>query len=245
MPILNRYRNALFNLLLESGLDPQMFAYVDRKIEGYDAFKIRVKGSRLYFTLISSRESPQGQRVFDCEYSEYIRDEPRPYIEEPSTHYWNWDDFASAEKSFKEWIESSARGYLDDKAEEAEDKRLPDLWAELKLPSHSATDALDLPNTPFSPEEQARVAHTLNGFVEAVKAQEILLAEQLAMLQGRVQHLIEASKKFGRKDWLLLATGSLLGCILQLGITAQTANQLIQLASDALRWIYENPFFLP
>lgn len=239
-----KYRNALFDLIRAASLDPQRFTSTERKIEDYDAFRIRLKNSRLYFAVGTSLSS--GERKFSYLRSDYIRDDPRPYIEEEEYEmFLTWTDFSDIENNFKEWLNSSVQMYLEDKAEEAEDKALPDLWAELKQSSGAIGKFQSLQNTPISLEEQGRIAERLNKFKEDVQKRELLSAEQISLLNEQIEYLVESTKHLGRKDWLNVALGALIGFTLQAALTPDVAMQIIRLAGEALRWIAHNPPFLP
>lgn len=240
--MLKKYRNAVFDLIRAANLDPQLFTSTQRKIEDYDAFRVRVKNSRLYFTVGTSLQS--GKREFSCAYSEYERADPRPYIDDVDLGFLTWGEFASIEKEFNQWL-VLVRMYLEDKAEEAEDQTLPDLWSDLKQSSGTVGKFQALQNTSFSLEEQRRIAETLNKFKEEVQKREILSGEQVRLLNEQIEYLVKSSKYLGRKDWLNVTLGALIGFTLQAALATDAAMQIIRLAGEALRWIARNPPLLP
>ena len=240
--MLRKYRNALLNLVRESNLDPQRFNPIEEVIDGYDAFRLQVGDSPLYFFMRTA--FIDDARKFDCQFSNYVRDHPKPNYPSSGISQW-YSSFEKIEEDFKQWLDTAARKYLTDLAEEEEDRIVPDLWAELALPSGSSVDSQVIKNTPFSSDEQERIAETFNEFEKEIKSREILSEEQINLLHERVEYLVESSKRLGRKDWLAAAAGALIGFTFQAGLTSDTATQIIHLAGEALRWIAHTPLLLP
>jgi hypothetical protein len=87
----------------------------------------------------------------------------------------------------------------------------PDLWAELQqVPEIMATaQAADASNAPFTPAEQAEISNRLDEIKQLVREQFELTDEQLAAIDQRLDDAEEASKRLGRKDWLLIFYGGL------------------------------------
>lgn len=239
--MLRKYRNALLDEIKAFGLDPRGFKTKDEIVDGYDSFRLQAGDIYHYFLLQTCFKD--GERQFFCKYSIYTPDHPRPtYIQFYST---NWVNLESIEQLFRSWLSRSAKVYFAIQAEEAEDRMIPDLWAELDLRSDSSIDSQNLQNTPFSVEEQERIIETLNNFEKEVQEREILSAGQINLLHERVQYLVDSSTRLGRKDWLAAAAGALIGFTFQAGLTSDVATLIINLAGEALRWIAHTPLLLP
>lgn len=236
-----KYRNALLSLIRESKLDPQGFKPIEETIGGYDAFRLRIAEGALYF-LMRTRFH-EDVRSFDCQFSNYVRSQPKPIYSSPGSQWYN--SFRRIEEEFRAWLDTSVRKYFDDVAEEAEDRVLPDLWAELASASGSPVDSLVIENTVFSLDEQARIAETLNKFKKEVLDREILSENQTMLLHGQIEYLVESSKRLGRKDWLAAAAGAVIGFTFQAGLTVNTATRIIHMAGEAVQWIAHTPLLLP
>ena len=87
----------------------------------------------------------------------------------------------------------------------------PDFWTELRqVPEILATaQAANASNAPFTPDEQAEIAHRLDEIKQLVREQFELSADQLDAIDQKVDELKEASERLGRKDWLMILYGSL------------------------------------
>ena len=239
--MLKKYRNALLNVVRAANLDPRHFRPQDEEIGGYQSFRLRVGDGNLYFVIQTTFVG--GKRQFHYWYSTFVFDhKTRKYPEYQLT---GWYDFERVEEGFRKWLDEWAQQYIEIQAEEEEDKIVPDLWAELDLPSDSVVDSQNIQNTMFSSEEQRRIAETLKEFEEEVQRREILSAEQVKLLHERVEYLVESSKRLGRKDWLAAAAGALIGFTFQAGLTSDVAIQIIHLSGEALRWIAHTPLLLP
>jgi hypothetical protein len=141
------------------------------------------------------------------------------------------------EEAFRRWLHSYGKKYFSYRLQEEEDLNTPDLWAELDTLPDAVADFQALKNTRFSSEEQSRIANALSEFLKEVQNQGLLSADAIRDLDDQVNYLVAASKRLGRKDWVLAATGALFSFTLQAGLTGSTAGQLLRLATDGLQWI--------
>ena len=63
-------------------------------------------------------------------------------------------------------------------------------------------------NSPFSPEEQQQIADAIKQLKEQVRASGELSAEQLHLLEAKLDYLAEAAQRSRRRDWLNIAYGA-------------------------------------
>lgn len=106
---------------------------------------------------------------------------------------------------------------------------LPDRWADIKRSETLIADiqgSQGAENTPFTQDEQAQIAAQLDRIRET-------LADRFELSRGQVEHIAErldeaeqASKRMGRKDWLLLFGGSVLSLILTDVVTPGIAEHI-------------------
>lgn len=240
--MLRKYRNALLDVIKEADFNPAEFTPMENVIDGYQAFQLKVGHTPLMFIVRTMLES-EG-RMFDYKYTRYVRKHPAPLFPANANVFSQWTDFETIKRICSEWLNTSVRMYLDDKAEEEEDRNLPDLWAELHLSTGSVIDTQTLQNTSFSVGEQMRIADSLTAFEREVQKHEILSSEQFKLLHEQVEYLVESSKRMGRKDWLAAAAGTLIGYTFQASLSSEAATQIVHLAGDALRWIAHTPLLL-
>jgi hypothetical protein len=95
--------------------------------------------------------------------------------------------------------------------------QIPDLWAELQRNKEFLTDARydNDENMPFSPDEQAVITQGLRAIKEDSQQKYSLTDDQMEHFAAKLDEIEEASRRIGRKDWVLLFYGALFS----LGIT--------------------------
>ncbi|MET0464582.1 MAG: hypothetical protein ABW007_15560 [Chitinophagaceae bacterium] len=245
--MLKKHRNALLTIFREANLNPELFTLETSTFDGSEevkSFLMKVRETNLYFhawTVFSS-----DSRSFDCDNSEFkIVDSVAIYKEPLRGGLGAWfSDFDRVERNFKRWLDTDVQKYLAYKAEQEEEQKLPDLWAELKWALGANEQTQIWQNGSFSSEEHAYISNTLNKFLGEVKELRLVSSEQLENLTKEVAHLIEESKHLSRKDWMAAAASAIIGFMLQASFTTENAIHFLQLAGRALRWIMTSPILL-
>lgn len=115
----------------------------------------------------------------------------------------------------------------------------PDLW-ELRHNWEflSGQQSGDSANTPFTEEELEAISAQLAAIKESVKKIVKLTAEQEAKIDVRFDEAEKASKRIGRKDWVLLFGGSVLSLILGDAITPRIAGHIMTMAVHGLEHLF-------
>jgi hypothetical protein len=88
----------------------------------------------------------------------------------------------------------------------------PDFWAEMRQVPEvmAASQVADASNAPFTADEQAEIARRLDEVKQLVRDQFELTSEQLATVDQRLDDAEHASKRLGRKDWMLMFYGGVM-----------------------------------
>jgi hypothetical protein len=96
------------------------------------------------------------------------------------------------------------------------DADTPDRWAEIQREGEILTGAryIDVENTPFTLDEQAQIAEQLEQIKRSAQATYGLSDERMLELSAKLDEIKDASGRMGRKDWVLLFGGAMLGLIL-------------------------------
>ncbi len=104
----------------------------------------------------------------------------------------------------------------------------PDLWAELWRSRQFVVDIMwaDTSNTPFTKDEQSRIAVQLEAFTEHVKERFDLNSEQTAHIEEWRDEVTESSERLGRKDWKLLAYGTIVNLVVTDAVTPEVARHI-------------------
>jgi hypothetical protein len=137
--------------------------------------------------------------------------------------------------------------YLADQKTLAEDAADSDLWSEFASGYGDRVESSHLTNTPFTDAERERIETSLGQFMTQVLELGVLTHDQLALLNGKVDQLIQNAKSpwMGRREWLGTFAGSLVGFIVQEALGSGPARRLLQLAGEAIGWVSQHPIFLP
>jgi hypothetical protein len=244
--ILRKHTNALLNLIREENLEPRDFESQHGIDDEFDSFTVSVRETPLFFKMRAILGSSGW--VFDCKYSTYRREYPKATF--PEGHHKTWagrfpdSSFEQLEKWFRQWLQEVTRLFAD-RREIADDFLLPDLWSEVAAISKAAALArAGLENTAFTPDEQSRIEVSLHDFARQVQEHNLLAEDQIDLLNRQVANLVEASRRLGRKDWLVFLLGSLVTLAASAGFSPEVANMVIKLGGESVYWIASTPLLL-
>lgn len=82
-------------------------------------------------------------------------------------------------------------------------------------------------NTPFTPEEREYIAGRIREIKQYLA--ENLPPGQMQAIATQLDELVDASRNTGRRQWMLLAVGTVVNAVIQYGIQPNVANQLLRL----------------
>jgi hypothetical protein len=121
-----------------------------------------------------------------------------------------------------------------------DDVDTPDLWAELQGERELLTGDWydDAENTPFTEDEQAKIADELRQIKEQLEAQHSLDGAQMRALEEKVDYLIAASGRMGRKDWLTVFYGTILQLIVMGLVPPDAVQQMLHMTLNGLGHIF-------
>jgi len=83
-------------------------------------------------------------------------------------------------------------------------------------------------NAPFTSEEQTQIPARIGEIKGYIRATYELTAEQMSRVEERLDNAEEASKRIGRKDWLMAFNGAVFSLFLSDLIPQQAATPLSQ-----------------
>jgi maltooligosyltrehalose synthase len=109
------------------------------------------------------------------------------------------------------------------------DVEMPDLWAQLRrrreLLAAISDDAVE--NRPFTDSEQRQIAEQLQELKEYVGRTYSLSDSQMRVLEERLDYLIDAARRAGRRDWLLMVAGVMLSYVLAVELPPEAARAIL------------------
>lgn len=116
----------------------------------------------------------------------------------------------------------------------------PDLWASISQEKvlSTAASSVTLDNRPFTAVEQDFIAAKLDEIKGYILEEQHLNAEQAEFVRREFADLKDSSRRFGRKDWLRVLLGVLLGQVITLALAPEKANGLFRLAGVAFQSLW-------
>jgi hypothetical protein len=210
MEFFKQRRNEVFRAVVGGGLDP-IECELESTNDGRSKLTHIPSGSYLTFTYFSGVYSGSGK----------IPDGPPVGFQGP--------DWSSVIQGVERWA-----------ARVVETIETPDLWAELRRGREilSGTGDVDLENTPFTSSEQGRIAEQLREIKEYLSQQGLLTAEQLSLVEARLDQAEEASRHLGRKDWVLLFGGVILSLIVADLLPPAVAEHILMAVLHSLEHLF-------
>jgi hypothetical protein len=204
-----RHTNDIYKAIEAVGLDPRAFDLTDSG----DEVRIKHKWSESCF--IVRRES--GYYV-----GQYVVGDGLVWPYNPCS----WQTLMPRVST---WLEEVER-----------DLATPDLWAELqreaKLLGAGSTELKE--NTPFTPEEQKEIAGRLDELAKYVSETHSLSRAQMQALDEKLDYLIDASGRLGRKDWLNTFIGVILAFMLSAALAPESARTMFLTFLRAIGLLY-------
>jgi hypothetical protein len=116
----------------------------------------------------------------------------------------------------------------------------PDLWAEFQRSRELAVEiqSTDIGNTPFTKDERRQIAVELEAIKEQVKEQFDLTSEQIAGIDEWKDEVAEASERTGRKDWRLLAYGTIINLVVTDALPPEVARHILAMFIQVIAHLF-------
>lgn len=159
-------------------------------------------------------------------------------------HFWNTSNYklrtlvAPGRESYLTGL--TWRQVIENVSEWCGQLKAPNLWAELQraheIPGEADEGETD--NTPFTAEELADISRQLAQIKKYLEETVSLTAQQVSRVNERLDEAERASKRMGRKDWLLLFSGTILTLIVTDLVSPDVAHHIFAMALNGLRHLF-------
>jgi hypothetical protein len=145
-------------------------------------------------------------------------------------------DWATTESYFRNWLANLRR-----------EIEAPDLWEQIGAAANGMPSAIMSmeSNTPFNNDERGAIAKTLRDIRELIVTNGALTADKLRSIDDRLAYIEDATHRLGRKDWTLLAIGTLFNMVVATSLPPDLARTALDAFWDGLRWLVMGMPFLP
>ena len=207
-------RNAVYQVVVENGLDP--------KDCNFSSFQ---DGAEITYKL--SGEWPS-------EFTFYLADDNTFEVShsvggETPTEWGGRSWEAVLENDIPAWVEDIRR-----------DNEIPDLWSNALHGENFFTSNRydDLGNMPFNVQEQAQIGKQLQEIKDYIKATCSLSNEQVTKIESTFKEAEEASRRIGRKDWILLFYGAVFSLIITNLLSPQAAEHIFMMALHGIGHLF-------
>jgi hypothetical protein len=209
-PLLQKlHKNEIFRAIQEVGLDPKEFDLEDFD----DKARIKHKWSKSYFIVSRELGYYAGQSLVG---------DGIVWPTNPSS----WQILMPR---ISWWLQQVKQ-----------DLDTPDLWAELRHEVEFLGDGFDgvTENIPFTVDEQKQIAARLQEFAKSARDKYSLSEEQMRVLDAKIDYLIKASGRVGRKDWLAVFIGTFLGFMLAAALPPESVHGFLLTSLRAIGLLY-------
>jgi hypothetical protein len=220
--LLQGQRNQVLRAIQAAGMNPAEFSW--EIVDDYEGTA----------TSVSKLVHRGGYFLFGCtlDNSFYFYRSPGEDTRSESQHPGTWGrEF----DGFQRWLR-----FLKTEVEE------PDLWASIKAEKDLILGSSStIENSPFSAEERKRLLKDVHEIKQFVIKTAKLTEGELSYVTDRLDYLVEASGRMGRKDWINVAVGTLINVVTAVALTPAGTRELFHFAGQIFRWIFESSLQLP
>jgi hypothetical protein len=116
----------------------------------------------------------------------------------------------------------------------------PDLWTATKRSRKLIGDIqhTDSSNTPFTQDEQKQIAAKLEETKEQLRDGFDLSGDQMERIEEGLAEVAEASKRMGRKDWLIYFLGTITALIITATVTGGVGEHILTMVIHGLGHLF-------
>ena len=98
----------------------------------------------------------------------------------------------------------------------------------------------DATNATFQKDEIAQIKRGLEEIKLSMNSRDDVTKEQLDLLSRSLNEIGEASTRLGRKDWIMVVTGTLSNLCIGAAFSPQATQALFEFANQSLGWVFQN-----
>lgn len=218
MKLLLSQKNKLFDVIEKKELSPALFEYKETLL-GLDVLDttVRYKNSSFYFSMSSGRKKG---------YIGVVKCSPGRYDFENlyDVEYW-----VQIENAYEKWLDNLKR-----------EIQLEDKWEKFNNEIQSLqlyNNENDFINSKFTVPEYLEIKQKIFQLKEGISRLE-LLPQQTALLNDKLDMVLDMTTQLGRFDWKSLFVGTIVSIIIQLSVTQDNAKAIW----DLIKRVFHNYF---
>jgi hypothetical protein len=215
--MLKKYKNELFQIIQNSGIDLSLVRHKEEVINEYHAFTVEIINTPFWFM---ARNSSHDYEIFDCKYVQFNPSfSESGYMPEDG-----WCSFIDIKNMFTNWLQSHVQEYFNDLTE-------PDFWLQL----NSESKALDLGKIDFddkelfNAEEKQQIKLALRDVRLLIIDRFSPSALELESINARLDYLSQAVDRLNKFDWKSLLLSTIMSISVALSFDTEKGKQLYTL----------------
>lgn len=228
--LLTTEKNAVLTFVREIGLDPSQFRW------NTEEFQDSYEYGAIYCTI---SKLAHVSSTFYYKFGLYTDEFSPGYRDRVETADVSESQLMAAGISDSKW-EKRLKALQIWLAALKEEVETPDLWAsigqEKALSAAAASATID--NRPFTAVELSLISGKLNEIKGNLLASQLFATDQAETIDSQFEYLREASRRMGRKDWLLILYGGLITLVVGLALAPEAAKSLLRLAATAFQSLW-------
>jgi len=215
-------KNEVYGLIKSNGLEPADFEWLEvMNGNHFDASLVNklIHKESGYFFMFD---------IINRNHHSYFA--PGNELEHEYAHPGSWDN---QKINFVKWL-----CYL-----EREIKQ-PDLWDEIRLAQEAFEKGLDpyTENKPFDEDQTIQIEVGINQILDFIIGLENVSEEQYELVKGELEYLKDASKRLGRKDWVLMSITTITAIVINLSLSTEEGRVIFKILEKAVHGLIK---FLP
>ena len=100
-------------------------------------------------------------------------------------------------------------------------------------------DDRDPGNSAFTPIEIGQISDSLNQIRHEMALRNDVIAEQLDLINRKLDDIESAAHRMGKKDWMVYTAGTLTSMLVNAAIDTDVGKALFEVTNDALSWFFD------
>lgn len=224
--LLKSQANEVLNLMKENNIEPKDFQWTiePSRLLDCEANKIYDKNTSYYFIFdFSGKMAESGIR-----YPYYVEYYPNKFGRKTDIHILNWESTLTA---FKDWIK------IIKKEIEAEDP-----WYIFSADKEQFAGPFDdLDNEPFNENDQKVILSRIKEIENYLSNFDEISEDNMIIINKQLDYLIDSSKRMGRKDWYLVAYGTIFTLLAGLALPPAISHKIFNFIVTSIGNILRTP----
>ncbi len=232
--MLKKYKNRLYQVVKNSGIDLNRVRKREGELEGDDTFTIEIIGSPFYFTV---RDSSLKFERFDCRYvifDPFLNDRISPHVDplEEQQFYgtagWSGrSSFNRIEQLLTEWLNDDVKRYI----RYVDELHGPDLWTKITEERQVLNlNDIDFNNKEFfNDQEKQQVRAALDNAKILIINNFHPAEDKLNIINEKLDYLSEAINRLNKFDWKSVMITMIIDISIALSLDTEKGRQLYHL----------------